>query len=103
MLDKVVRALGDNYRVLAADNLHQVMLRLMNLDTYQFSARITDDSFYNKNASVLKMLVKDGQLPVYVFTSNDSVSDDDFARYLPMNIGMDELIQRVSAFSSCSD
>ena len=103
LLDKVVRALGDDYRVLAADNLHQVMLRLMNLDTYQFSALITDDSFYNKNASVLKMLVKDGQLPVYVFTSNDSVSDDDFARYLPMNIGMDELIQRVSAFSSCSD
>lgn len=101
IIDNVIKSLGGEYRILAADNLHQVMLRLMNLDSYRFCAFVTDESFYKNNDTVLKMLVKNRQLPVFVFTSNIDASDDGSVHYLPENIAADELFQRFSAFSSC--
>ena len=53
IIDNVIKSLGGEYRILAADNLHQVMLRLMNLDSYRFCAFVTDESFYKNNDTVL--------------------------------------------------
>lgn len=76
LYDKVREALGSTFRVLSADNNHQALHRLMLASSYQFGAVLTDEEFYTKNETIAQLLVKNGQVPVFVFTSNDGFADD---------------------------
>ena len=69
LFDKVRMALEQHFRVLCADNLHQAMHRLLMAADYHFYAIVTDEAFFSKNDAVTTILVKNIQIPVFVFTS----------------------------------
>lgn len=79
---RVKESVGENVRVLNADNLHQALHRLLMVKAYGFLAILIDEDFYEKYEEITKLLVKNDCVKAIVFTSEDKPSTDGYVHYL---------------------
>lgn len=92
LFDKVRNALQGQFRVLSADNQHQALHRLLLATDYRFRAVLTDEAFFDQHEVITKMLIKNTQMPVFVFTSNKDREADGQVRFLKSDINDQELL-----------
>ena len=92
LFDKVRTALQGQFRVLSADNQHQALHRLLLATDYRFRAVLTDEAFFDQHEVITKMLIKNTQMPVFVFTSNKDREADGQVRFLKSDINDQELL-----------
>jgi hypothetical protein len=92
LFDKVRTALQGQFRVLSADNQHQALPRLLLATDYRFRAVLTDEAFFDQHEVITKMLIKNTQMPVFVFTSNKDREADGQVRFLKSDINDQELL-----------
>ena len=74
LYERVHEALVSHFRVLSVDGSRQVMHRLLMASDYQFHALLTDDMFFQENATALEMLTKNEKIPVFVFADSGSTA-----------------------------
>jgi len=95
LYDKVRESMSNHFRVLHADNEHQALHRLLHFKSYQFVAVITDEDFYGEYDTVTRLLVKDGQVPVYVVTESKVMETSDHIQFINTAIGKKELCNKM--------